>query len=299
MGKEKVDPFGQESLAVIQGILPELNPLDPGQRYWLIGKIQEEICRGLYRIEQGLPPTDEAGGLSASLFPVKRPSMADLWRCPQQPVLTCAYGGTQWRTTVLFWNGFSFAEMPGVESQMTIPENGREFKGEGAVNRFVGRMTGLAQESLRKYQSASFIQAAGISLAFPQDNEGMPYGVEGRLGSEILPKGFKVEGGKGIPLGRLFLADLQPRGYPNLQRIAIGNDAICVACDSTAGGRSGVLPLAVIIGSGANIAAELKEGQLVNLEIGQARSLGTDRILTRMHFGKSCREHLSLNSPRS
>jgi len=300
--RESANGNQERAAQILRQELPELAVFSYDERERLLASLQQEIIIGLNRIRQSRPPTEADSGLPAVPYPVDRPKRLELYQCPPQSVLACICGGQEWRATILHWDGRNWHEEKAVENQRTIPENQRVFRGDRAVADFIDLMAGLAGGSLARFGRPALIKAMAVSFGFPQGNEKVGYGIEAFFKTEILPKHWLVEGGIGVRLGHLLLGELQHRGYSNLQRTVIANDTISTALDITAGdepaeiakANSGarkngdlgkyerVLPLGVVIGSGANIAMEYL-GRLVNLEIGEASSLGIDPILARMH----------------
>lgn len=269
----------ENPITQIKTILPELENFEfcPQKIKRIIKKLQKKIISDLNRISALKQPREAEEEILPIPFLVSRPTIEELKKFSPQRVLTCVFAGENWQVEELIWNGSKWKY--GVKKVRKIREKERVFLGEDAFIRFVSLMSSTINEALKEIKNEEEITAIAISFGFAHKNEKEKYGIEAKLLYNQMSKYWFVENAARRKLGQALLEKLKESRHSHFKRIYFANDTIAVALDVAA--TKHPLPIGVVIGNGANVCTENK-GKLINLEIGQSKILGEDKIIRKM-----------------
>jgi hypothetical protein len=137
------------------------------------------------------------------------------------------------------------------------------------------------------------INSVGIVLGFPQKNSQTDYGIEAEILENQLPKEWYIKGDVNRPMGKLLKKILRDKYNINLQNVFFGNDAALMMWDLSLqkSQDENNAPIGGVWGSGMNFGITSNvpkwQDQIINTEIGRARSLLTPQDYDDFEFMKS------------
>jgi hexokinase len=263
----------------------DIRKFNVSELHYYFGKLKEELLWGLKR--KGQKKTND-GGLEAIDTFIKPVIFSDLQKIPSETkVIYGAYAGTNWITGLAFKHEDKVVE----EKLVSKSFSDKKMRNFASIEHFAEMVGEQIREALTILNDYTGIGTLAISFGFPHIPIKTKYGRDAQLIQDHLTKSWYIKNVKGMLLGIYVLEYLKRKKLGFINKIYFANDTTAVALDVTAKTISAKakqlvsLPVGFVMGTGDNGSAvfkSYKNNNLVNLEIGSAKSLGSDKILARM-----------------
>ncbi len=247
--------------------------------------VYNDLCQGIdIGLHRNGPPTQRDGGVLT--LRTKVPLLTqDTWgRVPSgSETLVCASGGTSWTV------GYAMKETNGTVSVRVLSRHSiLAVEGHYIFEGFVRLMAKTIIKSSMEH-NLTHVSTIAVSLGFPLINEKTEYGIEGSLTTAFVSKGWEIDNWderEEKRLGKALIEQINESQILHIDKVVFLNDTCAVALDigsvaDDVNQGMTLLPVGMICGTGTNICIG-DDGEAVNLEIGEARVIREDAIMTQM-----------------